>query len=217
MWFLYLDESGDLGFDFVTKKPSKFFTITILAIHGIEGNRALIAAVRKTLARKLNPKRKRKRIVQELKGTHTTLSVKQYFLQQLAEKQVPFALFSLSLNKRRVYERLTREKARVYNYLSRQILDHIRFENAEQCISLYVDRSKGKREITEYNAYVIQQLQGRIRPNVPLDIIHGDSKQHPGLQAADLFSWGIFQRHERGKVEWYNLFSSRIKLDEEFL
>ncbi len=27
MWNLYLDESGDLGFDFVNKKPSKFFTI----------------------------------------------------------------------------------------------------------------------------------------------------------------------------------------------
>ena len=25
MLFLYLDESGDLGFDFITKKPSKFF------------------------------------------------------------------------------------------------------------------------------------------------------------------------------------------------
>ncbi len=34
MWYLYLDESGDLGFDFVNKKPSKFFTITILVIKG---------------------------------------------------------------------------------------------------------------------------------------------------------------------------------------
>ena len=24
MWYLYLDESGDLGFDFVNKKPSRF-------------------------------------------------------------------------------------------------------------------------------------------------------------------------------------------------
>lgn len=217
MWFLYLDESGDLGFDFVTKKPSKFFTITILAVHGIQGNRALIKAVRKTLARKLNPKRRRRRVVHELKGTHTTLSVKQYFLQQLIDQKVPLALFSLSMNKRRVYEQLTREKERVYNYLARKVLDQIRFENAEQCISLYVDRSKGKREIAEFNTYIIQQLQGRIRPNVPLDIIHGDSKDHPGLQAADLFSWGIFQKHERSKTDWYDLFHIRIKFDEEFL
>lgn len=30
--YLYLDESGDLGFDFVNKKPSGFFIITLLGI-----------------------------------------------------------------------------------------------------------------------------------------------------------------------------------------
>lgn len=29
MWLLYLDESGDLGFDFVNKRPSNHFTITM--------------------------------------------------------------------------------------------------------------------------------------------------------------------------------------------
>lgn len=65
MLYLYLDESGDLGFDFVNKKPSKFFTITILAIRGSQNNRLLIKAVKKTLVRKLNRK---KSIVAELKS-----------------------------------------------------------------------------------------------------------------------------------------------------
>ncbi len=38
MLYLYLDESGDLGFDFFTKKPSKFFTITIMMMKEIEDN-----------------------------------------------------------------------------------------------------------------------------------------------------------------------------------
>ena len=54
MWFLYLDESGDLGFDFVNKKPSRFFAVTILALRGQENNKALAKAVQKTLSRKLN-------------------------------------------------------------------------------------------------------------------------------------------------------------------
>jgi hypothetical protein len=45
MLFLYLDESGDLGFDFVNKKPSKFFVVTILAVKGYEENRKLINGV----------------------------------------------------------------------------------------------------------------------------------------------------------------------------
>ena len=32
MLFLYLDESGDLGFDFVNKKPSRYFVVTVLAV-----------------------------------------------------------------------------------------------------------------------------------------------------------------------------------------
>jgi len=216
MWFLYLDESGDLGFDFVTKQPSKFFTITILAVHGIQGNRALSKAVRKTIARKLNQRKKRRRRVQELKGTHTILPVKQYFLRQLEEAQVPYALFSLSLNKRKAYEKLSYGKAHAYNFLARRVLDTIRFENADQGVYLYVDRSKGRAEIEEFNQYIVQHLQGRIRPHVPLDIKHEDSKKQPGLQAADLFSWGIFLKHERDKTEWYDCFSPHIRLDEEF-
>lgn len=217
MWFLYLDESGDLGFDFVSKTPSKFFTITILVVEGKQHNRALIAAVRKTLARKLNPRAKRTRIVQELKGTSTTIEVKRYFLRQLQKYSVSCTLYSLSLNKRRVYEQLTREKARVYNYLARKILECIPFEKASTRVYLYVDRSKSKPEIADFNQYIIRMLQGRLDPRVPFHILHADSSTHRGLQAADLFCWGIFQKHERGRVEWYNEFRSLIRLDESFL
>ena len=44
MWYLYLDESGDLGFDFVNKSPSKFFTIAILVLNSTNDNRKLIKA-----------------------------------------------------------------------------------------------------------------------------------------------------------------------------
>jgi hypothetical protein len=63
MLYLYLDESGDLGFDFVNKRPSKFFVVTILVVKDHNANRMLINRVKKTLRRKLNPKGKRKRIV----------------------------------------------------------------------------------------------------------------------------------------------------------
>jgi hypothetical protein len=43
-----LDESGDLGFDFVNKKPSKFFTITVLAVRD-DNQRKLAKAVKITL------------------------------------------------------------------------------------------------------------------------------------------------------------------------
>jgi len=56
-WYLYLDESGDLGFHFDKKHSSNFFTISIISIRGYENNRALLKAVKKTLSRKLNPRK----------------------------------------------------------------------------------------------------------------------------------------------------------------
>lgn len=217
MWFLYLDESGDLGFDFVNKKPSKFFTITILAVHGKNGNRQLIKAIHKTLARKLNSKRKHKRIVPELKGTQTTLAVKQYCLQQLETCAVPYTIFSLTLDKRKLYPRLIKEKERVYNYLARRLLDTIRFENADTRVHLYIDKSKSKPEIADFNRYVERHIQGRLNPNVPLHILHEDSQKYPGLQVADMFCWGVFRKYERGETDWYSCYQKRMRLDELFL
>mgnify|MGYP001617652424 FL=1 len=125
MWHLYLDESGDLGFDFVNKKPSKFFTITILALSSYESDRQLARAVKKVLSRKLNPRKKRKRLVLELKATGTNMEVKKYFFEKL--KGIKFGLYSITINKRKVYDQLVTQKERVYNYVARLVLEKIPF------------------------------------------------------------------------------------------
>ena len=45
MLYLFLDESGDLGFDFVQKKPSNYFVIAILTVKG-SNNRKLVTFMR---------------------------------------------------------------------------------------------------------------------------------------------------------------------------
>lgn len=154
MWFLYLDESGDLGFDFINKKPSKFFTVTLLALSGIDKNRAIINAVKHTLKRKLYKKKYRKDVTLELKGVKTSLEVKQYFYKQCSS--LKFGLYSLTLNKKRLYEKLAKDKERVYNYVTRLVLDKIPFEKATARVALIVDKSKSKPEIEEFNSYIVR-------------------------------------------------------------
>ena len=212
MWFLYLDESGDLGFDFVNKKPSKFFTITILAIRGPVNNRMLIKAVKKTLSRKLHRK---KSSTSELKGTKTVLEIKKYFYTQA--KDLEFAIYALTLNKKRVYERLTKDKERVYNYISRLVLDKIPFEKAQEPVILILDKSKTQKQIWDFNQYIIRQLKGRLDPKVPLDIKHQDSQQYYGLQAVDLFCWGIFRKYEHNDSKWLEIFREKVAFEEQYL
>lgn len=216
MWYLYLDESGDLGFDFVNKKPSKFFTVAILALRGQDNNRKISKAVKFVLRRKLNPKSKRKRIVEELKGEGTTIEIKEYFFNQI--KDVNFEIYSVTLNKLRVYEKLARNKSRVYNFIARQVFDRIPFEKTDSNrIILTIDKCKGKKGIKEFNNYIIKQLEGRIAPNTPFDIYHEDSKKIGGLQAIDVFAWGIHRKYEYSDEEWYKIFNKKIALDEQYL
>jgi hypothetical protein len=216
MWYLYLDESGDLGFDFVNKKPSKFFTITILAVSTRNANMQLSKAVKVTLRRKLNPSKNQKRIIHELKGTRTTPEIKKYFYKRVSG--VKFGIYSITLNKKRLYPRLARNKSRVYNYISRKVLDEIPFEkNKNDRVELIIDKSMGKPEITEFNSYIGKALESRLPLIVPLDIYHWYSHENYGLQAADLFCWGIFQKYERGKTDWYDVYSDKILFDEPFL
>ncbi len=94
------------------------------------------------------------------------------------------------------------EKERVYNYITRLVLDKIPFEmNHGETIELVIDKCKGKPEILEFNSYVTRQLQSRINPKMPLYINHLNSIESMGLQACDMFCWGIFQTYERSNPE----------------
>jgi len=48
-------------------------------------------------------------------------------------------------------------------------------------------------------------------------LTHELSQNNPGLQATDLFSWGIFRKHERQDDEWYSFFSEWIIFEDEYL
>lgn len=215
MWWLYLDESGDLGFDFVNKKPSRFFTICIVATSQAATNMRFKDAVRRTLRRKLNPPGKRRRMVDELKGVNTTLAIKQYAWRHVAD--ATFGIYAVTLNKKRLYAKLTENKDRVYNFVARLVIDHLPFERADSPIQLVVDRSKGASAIREFNDYIRQQLEGRIDPKLALDFMHEDSRTWPGLQWSDLFAWGIRQKYEYRNTAWFDLFKDKVRYDEQYL
>lgn len=210
MWYLYLDESGDLGFDFVNKKPSKFFTISLMALRAAENNKKLSKAVKITLRRKF-----KRKSVHELKGSACPLEIKKYFYEKV--KGIKFAIYSITLNKKRVYESLTKDKERVYNYLARLVLDQIPFNKADLRVTIIIDKSKTKENIRNFNEYVVRQIKSKFDPKVPLDIYHYNSKENLCLQAVDMFSWGIFRKHERNDLEWYNIFSEKVVFDKQYL
>ena len=84
-------------------------------------------------------------------------------------------------------------------------------------MEIIIDKSKTKKNIFEFNQYILRQIKSKFDPKVPLDIYHYDSKQNLGLQAVDIFCWGIFRKYERGDKEWFNIFKDKVVYDRQYL
>lgn len=214
---IYLDESGDMGFDFNKPKTSKKFVITLLVCDKRKVVTSIRKAVRRTLKNKLNRNKKGSRVIQELKGAKTTLAVKKYFFRNLSQKD--WRLYTVVLNKQRVYDSLqkTHSKKKLYNFLARFILEKIDLNSAGNAVTLVLDLCKNKEEVRDFNSYAANQLEALLPLNIPLNIYHEHSYENAGLQAVDLFCWGIFRKYETGESEWYNIYRDMIKYETEYL
>lgn len=213
---IFLDESGDLGFDFSKPKTSRKFVITLLVCQNRDAVDSFRKAVNRTLKNKMNHKKDGRKI-QELKGTGTSLAVKKYFFRHLLRDG--WRLYAVVLNKSRVNDDLRRPhaKKKLYNFLARFILEKIDLSDAAPAVTLITDRCKNREEIRDFNSYVANQLEALLPLNVPLNIYHERSHDSQGLQAVDLFCWGIFRKYETGDAEWYDVYRQAIEFETEYL
>jgi len=214
---IYLDESGDLGFDFSKAKTTRKFVITALVCFSQAAERDFKKAIRRTLKKKVNRSKNKSRWVEELKGTGTSLQVKEYFLRQVRCED--WAVYSLTLNKARVNEPLRTKagKKKLYNFLARSLIEKLPIRQATANVRLIIDRSTTGDEIRDFNQYVENHLQAILPLNTGLTIEHLTSHERAGLQAVDLFCWGIARKYERGDLAWYNLFKHMLKYEDEYL
>lgn len=209
---IFLDESGDLGFDFEEKSPSSHFVITLLVCESKAADDSFKTAVKRCLKNKLNHAKSRRK-VEELHAVRTSLAVKQYFYRQIKNRD--WRIYSLIINKRRVYDHLRTHagKKKLYNYLANKLLDRVDFSSAGAAITLVVDKCKNRSEIVDFNNYLEGQLSAKLPLEVQLNIYHEDSRSHAGLQAVDSFCWGIYRKYEWGDTKWYDCYREQIEAE----
>lgn len=206
---IYLDESGDLGFDGSKPKASEYFVITLLVCENLKTAKDIKTAVSRTLRNKLNNKKHKRREVHELKGTSTTLAIKKYFYSQLPESG--WTLYCLSLNKKRVAPHLQTKagKKKLYNFLSRLLVEKIPLGTTVRTINLVVDKCKNLEEQKDFNSYLVNRLES-LDLDIRIDINHESSHGNAGLQAVDLFCWGVNRKVSKKDTSWYDIFKSRV-------
>jgi len=215
MSYLYLDESGNLGHQFQHSGVSRHFVITILGVPDESAKKAIEKAIERTMKNKVRGKSKLQRnLIIELKGAKTSFAIKNYFYSQVAN--IPFKLYAVILDKKRFVNHLQVSENRVYNFVAHLVIKEFPLEQAMTRLTLVLDRSKSKPEIRAFNQYLLNQVEARLPPQIPLDIFHDDSQHNKPIQAVDLFAWGIYRKYEEGDAQWYEVFRSKIVYEQVY-
>ena len=215
--YIYLDESGDLGFDLSKEGTSTRFTLTLLVCDSLQAKKAIKKAIGRTIKNKIKGKRKIDKSFKELKGTNTTGAVKQYFYRQIQSDA--WGLYTVVLNKQRVHSQFHPGlgQSKLYNFLSRFIIQQLPLSDVQTNVHLIVDKSKNRTEIRDFNQYLQNYIEGQLPLNTGLTIEHLNSHEAPGLQAVDLFCWGIGRKYTRQDTQWYDCFAEKIRFEDEYL
>ena len=213
--YIYLDESGYLGFNFNKQGTSRFFVITLLVIYSDHDNRKMLKMVERVVKNKIIKRKPGKNSDIEFKGTNSEIVIKSYFYNFV--KNIEFEIFTIILNKARVVDKLRKNKEKLYNFVSKQLLAKCEFSKAQNRVILTVDKRKNKEGVKDFNNYLFTQLRKLIPLHLPFEQYHTLSYEHKGLQAVDVFCWGVYRKYERGDSEWYKYFQDKIKVEIVYL
>lgn len=199
---IFIDESGDLGFQFAKHGTSQYFVITALVVDD-QQVRALQTAVSRTLRVKVNKKKSRVR-KHELKGTDTSIDVKRYLLRCLKNSQ--FRVFSVILDKSQVPLSVQETPDWLYDHLTGRVVGEIPFDQPGVRIQVEIDRSKGHEGRLELNRFLRSKISARVSQNVPIYVDHVDSQVSKPVQVADMLGHGLFRKYQSNDTEWYSQF-----------
>lgn len=207
--FVFLDESGDLGFDFTKKGTSRYFVITILSCQHPSAVREIGMAIKKTIKHKVNFGKKK--MLPELKGTQTPIEAKKYLYKKL-EKVDGWRVFSVVVDKKTFKTpKYIESKGLLYNWIAGALIKKIPLKKGDAYV--VIDKSKTEKEIFGFNRFIEGIVFDRTNGGANLLISHEDSQKEKVLQAVDLFCHGIYKKHESAEVEWYELFKDKIEIE----
>lgn len=205
MAYIFLDESGDLGFDFKKKGTSKSFVVTLLFT---ENRRNIEKIVKKTF--KSLPSKVKKKHPGCLHAVKESSKTRMKMFSLLNQQNI--SIIIIFLNKKKVYTRLQDEKHVLYNYVANILLDRI---YTKKLIPLHgpIQLIASQRETNKFlNNNFKQYLESQIQNNHKLQLTieirpsHGDKC----LQAVDFICWAAYRRIETGDSSYINIIRSKI-------
>jgi len=207
MAYIFLDESGDLGFK---DTSSKWFLFTIAIISDPQ---SLVKVVKKVW----RPLRKKHKMLGELHASHEKDSTRRRMLRQLGSV-TDLKVLCVILNKQKVYIDFQNQKNLLYNYTANILLERLHSTEVlghNEPINLFVDRKDTKKRLRENFIHYLTSSMNERRDG-PFSIELHLSHENRSLQAVDFISWAIFRKYEKSDYEWYEMIKNTI-IEERLL
>jgi hypothetical protein len=194
----YLDESGDLGFDFTKPKTTRFFTLTLLRVP----HRPAVEKVIKTVYRDLARLGKRPPM---LHAVNQPDGVRKRLLRLLAERDILVA--SLTIRKVRPHPEPNQYYTELVDSLLVQAAKAGLLEATEPFTLVASRRETNPHRTNQFRAYLERAGAGR---GWSMQVLVQRPEQDKALQAVDFCSWAIFRRHEFGDGQFRELIRERL-------
>lgn len=203
MSYIFMDESGDLGFDFRKKGTTSYFLITFLFT---KNKRSIEKCVKKVHA----GLRKKYKKVGVLHAYTEEPVTRKRLLSLLNERDCK--IMTILLNKRKVYTKLQDEKPVLYNYVTNILLDRIfskKLLQSDDSIEIVASRKETNKFLNQnFKSYL--RLQLAEHHNIKVAISIKTPSEEKTLQAVDFVSWAIFRKYENKDNTYYNMIRNRI-------
>lgn len=202
--YVYLDESGDLGF---SGGGSKYFTIAFLLTENPIEIKRVVRKVKQKYKIPINV---------ELKANTTRKKIRIDLLNRLSKLEIEIQ--SITVKKKNVDTKLRKDPNILYNYMvGLSLVEKIaRLEPQIIKAIIIVD----KRTISvEYGFKLNEYLKYKVwyekeKKDIDLEIHHFESHNVYGLQAIDIIANTIFKKYNSSNIELFNIIKNRISYDK---
>lgn len=202
MAYIFLDESGDLGF---AKNSSQYFIITILAVEDRKQIEKIVRKIHAQLRQKV--KRLSGGILHAFKEKPVT---RKRMLLLLEDSDCSSMI--IILNKARVHTNLKDEKHVLYNYVTNILLDRImtkKLIKTNSPIHMIVAKRETNRFLNEnFKQYLKKQTLNRHKLELNIEIKRPFEEK--ALQAVDFISWACFRKYELKDEEYCKILSKTL-------
>jgi len=202
MAYIFLDESGDLGFK--KENSSNYFIITFLFVENKRTIEKVVSLTHKSL-KKIH--KKKGGVLHCFKEKPTT---RKTILKRIESKDC--SIMTVCLNKSKVYTNLKEEKHILYNYVTNILLDRIftkKLISLDKKIKLIASKRETNKFLNEnFQKYLVDNVRNNHK--IDIDVLIRTPNEEKSLQAVDFISWSIFRKKERSDDYYYNIIKSKI-------